>query len=158
MHDEEANDTHDTSWLLIVVGSTIASELTDRPLGYRVREAVLRWQDDCLEDDIDEAARRTPVVCTDVIYLNDAALMSLPAVCIGAPSSNAASAFHATRLPTAFVMDGLMRVQLDPEYIDTTAVLWGVHANANLSVVDLFIERFLPDFLAHLHHLRTDVA
>ena len=156
--------THDgftpdpAKYLLIVVGSTLRCELTDRPLGYRLRESILRWQDDALEDEIDEAARRTPVVVTDVIYLNDSGLMSMPAICIGAPTSNAASAYHASRLPTAFVMEDVMRVQLDPEFIDAKAALWGVDGSSTISAVDLFAERYLPDFLAHLHHLPTDAA
>ena len=144
--------------LLIVVGSTLRCELRDRPLGYRLREAVLRWQDESLEDEIDEEARRVPVVVTDVLYMNDSTLMSMPAICIGSPNSNAASAFHASRLPTAFVMEDVMRVQLDPEYIDAKAVLWGVDGTSNLSAVDLFVERYLPPFLAHLHHYADDGA
>ncbi|MEM7229208.1 MAG: hypothetical protein AAF432_10380 [Planctomycetota bacterium] len=144
--------------LLIVVGASLTCEMEDRPLGYRLREAILRWQDDHLEAGIDDGSRRTPAVLTDLWYLNTTDLMMEPALCVGEPSSNAATAFHASKLPTAFVMEEVMRVQLDPEYIDTTACIWGVNHAATVSAVDLFIERYLPPYLAHLHHLPTDVG
>src|SRR4051794_33570264 len=36
--------------LLIVVGAHLQAEISDRPLAYRLREAVLRWQDEHADD------------------------------------------------------------------------------------------------------------
>src|SRR5262245_43553297 len=89
--------------LLIVVGAHLRAEFTDRPLAYRLREAVLRWQDQSLGED--DAPPLRPVVCSDVWYLNAAELAARPVISIGDPQVNAASAMLATRMPTAFVIE-----------------------------------------------------
>jgi hypothetical protein len=134
------------SLLLIVVGSHLHAELHDRPMAYRLREGILRVQDRC------EAAgeldvRLVPLVCTDVWYLNSADLQARPAIAIGDPGVNAASAYLSTRLPTAFVIEKTLRVHADTETIDLRACLWGVTPAATASAVDLFVERYLNEFI-----------
>jgi len=136
-----------TELLLIVVGASLESEQTLRPLGYRLREQVLRWQDERRPQTIDDLPRLHPVVCTDLWYLNDDGLREKPVIAVGDPSTNAATAALATRLPTAFVIEHTLRVHLDPEFIDLQACLWGVNPSATASAVDLFVERYLDDFL-----------
>jgi hypothetical protein len=50
-------------------------------------------------------------------------------------------------LPTAFVIENTLRVHLDPEMIQLQACAWGVSASATASAVDLFVERYLDQFL-----------
>lgn len=130
--------------VLIVVGADLRAEMSDRPLAYRLREAVLRWRDG-VEDDA--AAIIQPVVCTDLWYVNNAALMQRPTLSVGDPSMNAATAYLATKIPVAFVIQETLKVHLDPEWIDLRACLWGVNVSATAAAVDLFAERYLDAFL-----------
>ena len=132
----------DTAVLLpIVVGARLEAELVDRPLAYRLADAIRLRQ----SSDDDEAL--VPLVCTDLWYLNDADLQARPTVTIGEPDVNAATAFLARRLPTAFVIEGSLRIQLDLELLDLRACLWGKDARATASCHDLFVERYLEDFV-----------
>lgn len=130
--------------LLIVVGAHLQAERSDRPLAYRLRERILRWQD---EHGSEIGAPIEPIVCTDVWYLNNDDLLRAPAIALGRPGVNAATAYLASRLPLAFVIDDTLQVQLDQEFIDRRACLWGVDAQSSVSAVDLFCERYLKDFL-----------
>jgi hypothetical protein len=132
--------------LLIVVGAGIRAELTHRMLGYRLREQILRWQDERPGQDA-----LLPIVCTDLWYLNEPGALARPAVAIGDPETNAATAYLANRLPTAFVIDATLRIQLDLEFIDLHGCLWGVSHAASASAVDVFIERHLGRFLEAVH-------
>lgn len=127
--------------LPIVVGARLEAELIDRPLAYRLAQAMrLRQQDD-------DGQGLSPVVCTDLWYLNDNDLQARPAVTIGEPDVNAATACLARRLPTAFVIEGSLRIQLDLELLDLRACLWGADASAMATCLDLFVDRYLDDFL-----------
>ncbi len=135
--------------LLIVVGAHLRAERFDRPLAYRLRERILRWQDAQRQQRKANgaAALIEPLVCTDLWYLNARELHSRPTIAIGDPSSNAAVAYFSTRLPTAFVIENTLRVHLDPEFIDCQACLWGATTGATASAIDVFIERYLDAFL-----------
>ena len=134
--------------LMIVVGAHLEAELTDRPLGYRLQNDVVRWQ-----QETPEARPLAPVVCSDLWYLNARQLMLRPTISVGRPEHNAVSAYFANRLPTALVIDRSLQVQLDPEYITLQACVWGVDEPATRSGVDLFVERYLEPFLRSAHGL-----
>jgi hypothetical protein len=128
--------------LPIVVGAHLRAEVHDRPLGETVREAVRSWQ----------AAHRdatplTPLVCTDLWYLNAPDLMLRPTIAIGDPAFNAAAAFFANRLPTTLVVEEGYQVQLDPEFVTLQVCLWGVSDASNRAAVSVFLERYLDPFL-----------
>jgi hypothetical protein len=137
--------------LLIVVGAHPDAERSHRPLAYRLRERILRWIDDELGDEANDA--RMPLVLTDLWYLNARELQPAPIISIGGAEVNAATAFLATRLPTAFIIDGAFRVQLDPEFVESRSCIWGSTAGATASGIDLFVERYLDDFLRAAHDL-----
>jgi len=134
--------------LLIVVGAHLEAELTDRPLGYRVQDDVVRWQ-----RKNPEALPLAPMVCTDLWYLNASELMLRPTISVGRPEHNAVSAYFANRLPTALVIDRSLQVQLDPEFVTLQACVWGVDGPATSSGVDLFVQRYLEPFLRSAHGL-----
>ncbi len=130
--------------ILIVVGAHLQAELADRPLAYRLRDAITRWV----------AGREqglTPVVCTDLWYLNASELMARPTISLGRPGLNALSPYFANRLPTVLVIDESLQVQLDPEFARLQACIWGVDEQATASGLDLFEERYLADFLENAH-------
>lgn len=130
---------------LIVVGSSIEAERRDRPLAYRFREQVLDRLDVRRRDG--EADALTPLVCSDLWYLNAREADGRPAIALGAPNTNAATALFSNRVPTAFVVEQRLRVHVDVEFIDLRAAIWGVNAAATASAIDLFAERYLGDFL-----------
>lgn len=144
--------------LLIIVGSSIAAEVCDRPLAYRLRESVAgRLATDATRQATSEVAGSNvshshvqPIVCTDLWYLNDRELDALPVIAVGDPSRNAATAMLCAKLPTALVIERSFRVHLDPEFVEERprAALWGTDPAATEAAIDAFVERYLPAFLA----------
>lgn len=134
--------------LPIVVGAHLDAELSDRALAYRLRGAIMEWQRGHAAD-----RRLHPVVLTDLWYLNARELRVQPTVCIGGPEINAATAFHAARLPTALLVDDAYRIQLDPEGVETNACLWGTDPARTGEAVACFEERYLGEYLENAHLL-----
>jgi hypothetical protein len=130
--------------LPIVIGAHPNAELEHRPLGYRLSQVVAERAAAIFED----SNAIVPLVCSDLWYLNDRALLERPTIAIGDPSMNAATAFFSNRVPTAFVVDGIMRLHVDPELIDLHACLWGIDRDSTASAVETFIERYLDEFMA----------
>ncbi len=153
-HYLEAETGPDTdTLLLVVVGAHLRAELTDRPLAYMLVDQIEAWQQRHVEAD-----RLAPLVCSDMWYLNAAELLSRPTICLGRPGVNAASAFFANRLPTAFVLEETFQVQLDLEFITMQACVWGVNAAATASGVELFEDRYLDSFLRAAHGMPAQPA
>ena len=153
-HYLEAEIGPDTdTLLLVVVGAHLRAELSDRPLAYMLVERIEAWQRQHVEAD-----RLAPLVCSDLWYLNAAELLSRPTICLGRPGVNAASAFFANRLPTAFVLEETFQVQLDLEFITMQACVWGVNAAATASGVELFEDRYLDSFLRAAHGMPAQPA
>lgn len=149
-------DPEPTRVMPIVVGAHLRAEIHDRPLGRRLRREIRRWSRRTLEatgDPEPGAARLQPVVLTDLWFLNAGALMAQPAIAIGHPAVNAASAYYASRLPAALVVEGSLQIQLDPELGDLHACIWGVGETATAAAVDLFVTRYLHRFLRAAHDL-----
>ncbi len=139
----------DASRLLpIVVGAHPRSEAADRPLGNRLVAAIRQWQRHAITE---EADRLIPMVMTDLWFLNDQELLLQPAIAIGEPGTNAASAYYGTRLPKAYVVDGSLQVFADLEFLEPSVTLWGVDASATRTALDWFISRHLGNFLESVH-------
>lgn len=137
--------------LLLVVGAHLEAELSDRPLAYRLRDHILAWQEAA-----EEACDLLPVVCTDLWYLNNDELRRRPAIAIGRPEVNAATAYLAGRLPTAFVAEERFRIQLDPELLDLDVCIWGAAPRDTSASLDLFVDRYLHEYLKTAHRLAAD--
>ncbi|HVU64505.1 MAG TPA: hypothetical protein VHC70_11055 [Phycisphaerales bacterium] len=143
MSDHE-NHIDSDSLLLIVVGAHPRAEMTDRPIAYRLRERMASW----LLDKFPEGdPPLTPMVLTDLWYLNDAALRRSPSVSIGSPGVNAFSAYLGDKLPSAFVVDDRLMVQMDLDFSELVACCWGVDTETTGHAVDAFTDRYLEDFL-----------
>lgn len=130
----------------MVVGAHLRAEVAHRPLGYGLCEAIGRWQGGS-----PDAEPLSPILCTDLWYLNDQALMLQPTIAIGGPELNAVTAYLANRLPTALVIEGSLQVQLDPELVTLQACVWGADDQATAQGVALFTERYLEAFLSAAH-------
>jgi hypothetical protein len=133
--------------LLIVVGAHPRAEQHDRAVGYRLRQVILdrllaySGQDDA------EMLPFTPLVMSDVWYLNDPSLRSCPTICVGAPGVNALSAYLGDKLPSVFVIDDVLMVQLDLDLADLIACCWGSSPESTLAATDAFCEKYLDEFL-----------
>lgn len=131
-HETNPNDPDLGDLVPIVVGAHVLAELGDRPPAYRLRDLLA----DLLPGSL------TPVVVTDVWYLNSDWLRTRPTISLGAPARNALTAHLADRVPSAFVADDRFMVQLDVELADLTACCWGVDDGATAMAVDLFVEKY----------------
>lgn len=136
--------------LLVVVGAHLRAEVADRPLADRMVRQIRAWQRHSL-DDLDEPLM--PLVCTDMWYLNESSLLERPAIVIGEPGVNAASAFYATRLPQAIVVDNAWEIRMDPECIDLRVALWGEGPAQTEKATDEFAKRCLDRYLTAVHFL-----
>ena len=142
--------------LLIVVGAHIRAEVSDRPLGDRLRDIIANWLDEHLDEPDDQPVQ--PVVCTDLWYLNHKELHQRPVIAIGTPELNAATAFFGSRLPRAYVIDDTLCVHADLEFLDMRVCMWGVTNAATVSAVDLFAERYLDGYLRAAHDMPAERA
>jgi len=134
-----SNAAIDTDRLLpIVIGAHLAAEREHRPIGYRLCEMIERRNvDDGLE----------PIVCSDIWYMNQRDLMQRPTIAIGGPGVNAATAWIANRVPTAFVLEGMFQVAHDVGLSRMQAAAWGRDLPATEAAVACFIDRYLERFL-----------
>ncbi len=130
--------------LLIVVGAHLRAEVADRPLAYQLCDSVDNW----LEKQAGGLnVLVTPIVCSDVWYVNQESLQGRPTISIGGPGVNALSAYYANKLKSALVHDNHKVIQLDPEFVDLRASIWGMDHKLTVEALDLFVDRYLDDYL-----------
>ena len=122
----------------IVVGADLDAERLDRPIAVRLAQAMAAPA---------AVLELEPIVVVDLWYLNQPAARVRPTIAIGPPERNAATAFFATRLPTAMVVEGHYRIHLDPEGITPHACAWGVTPEANAEAAETLARRFLTELL-----------
>jgi len=132
--------------VLIVTGAHLRAESGDRPLAYRLRESMLDWRDRNTDDD----PPFDVLVVSDVWYLNNEELQSLPVISIGGPGVNALSANLGDQIPSAFVIENDLIVQVDLDFHDFRAVCWGMDHEATIRAVDAFTERYLESYLTEV--------
>jgi len=141
--------------LLIVVGAHLIAELSDRPCAYQLAQQIVDWQQEHLEQD---EPRMSPIVCSDMWYINSTQLMARPTICLGRPGVNAASAYFANRLPIAFVIEHSFQVQLDVEFLDMQVCIWGIDSASTSSALEIFRTRYFDSFLRAAHDLPAQPA
>lgn len=125
--------------LPIVVGAHLSAEVHDRPLAAIVRDEIAGR--------LSAPDPLVPIVCSDLWYLNTAPLRTQPTIAIGTPEQNAATAFFAGRIPTAFMVEESFRIQLDPELLDLRTCVWGQTPRQTAAAIEAFIDRYLDSFL-----------
>lgn len=139
--------------LLIVTGAHLRSEVGDRPMAYALRERIMRWLVERFgppetDDDIPPANHPfDPIVCSDVWWLNNDDLRRRPTICIGGPGVNALSAYLADKVPSAFVIENRLLVQVDLDFDDLVACCWGMDHEQTKSAVAAFADKYLDSFL-----------
>lgn len=140
----------DTDRLIcIVVGVQLRAELGDRPLAYRVERELRARLDAVLGKPPEgERPRLSPVVLSDVYYLNSDELQTRPAISIGGPGMNALSASLVDQLPTAVAVEDTLVIQMDLDMDDVRCAVWGMDHLDTVRAVDLFVSKYLDAFVA----------
>jgi hypothetical protein len=133
----------------VVVGIQLNAELGDRPLAYRIEsELRTRLTARLGKPDPGQPPRLSPVVITDVYYLNDAPAQLRPAISVGGPGVNALSALLTDKLPTPVAIEDTLVVQMDLDFKDVRCAVWGMTHLDTVRAVDLFIAKgYLDLFL-----------
>lgn len=107
---------------------------------------MLDWRDRNADDDV----AFDVLVVSDVWYLNNEELQALPVVSVGGPGVNALTANLGDRIPSAFVIENDLIVQVDLDFHDLRAVCWGMDHEATARSVDAFLERYLEGYLTEV--------
>ena len=126
--------------LPVVVGAHLIAEANHRSIAAHLRDA-------CAHALAEINPGVTPLLCTDLWYLNNDELRVRPTISVGSPGLNALTAFLADKLPTAFAVDGVLAIQYDAEFTDLACAVWGVDTPSTAKAVGLFIEGHLGDVL-----------
>ncbi|MGB0768420.1 MAG: hypothetical protein ACPGYV_12010 [Phycisphaeraceae bacterium] len=139
--------------VLIVVGSHLRAEERDRPLAYGLRSRIEHWREQHA-DQLDVPL--TPLVCTDLWYLNHADLQRRPTICLGGPGVNALQAINANqsgdpeqadeeRGPEA--LEPRVTIVIDPDFTHLRVGIWGTDTELTGKGVQLFEDRYLDAYL-----------
>ena len=133
----------------IVTGVQLNAELGDRPLAYRVEKEVRKVLRRVLGPKPKGGPPRlSPVVVSDVFYLNSDAVAGRPAISIGGPGMNALSALLVNELPTAAAIQDVLIVQMDLEFHDRRCAVWGMNHLDTVRAVELFLSKgYLETFV-----------
>ena len=135
--------------ILIVTGSNLKAETMDRPLAYRLKEAI--------DETGDPATGHVGVVISDIWYLNTESLHERPAISVGGPGVNALSQYLWRRIPRALVVDGVLIIQQDVAYEDLRASIWGMDHETTIEAVETYITRgYLADFILAAWNVEFD--
>jgi hypothetical protein len=129
--------------VVIVVGAHLRAEQADRPLAYKVVEEIEHWKrrhDDLLGVEIE------PIVCCDLWFLNTESIRQLPTICIGGPGVNALSSYLAQHLEQESLNADVL-IQVDPDFTDLQACIWGNDHELTAHGVQVFIDRYLDGYL-----------
>lgn len=147
-------DVDECNAVMIVVGSHLRAEERDRTLAYGLRARIEHWREMHAEQ-LDVPL--TPLVCTDLWYLNHADLQRRPTICLGGPGVNALQAINANqsadeaseqgeeRPPEA--LEPRVTIMIDPDYTHLRVGIWGTDTELTEKGIQLFEERYLDDYL-----------
>ena len=139
--------THSQRTLSLVVGSHPNAERDDRPTIYRLQKEIERAIQELATQDGDASLQMRSQILTDLWFLNDASLVANPAIAVGTAETNAAVAHFALRLPQAMVVDGGFEILLDRTAGDYRVCLRGIDAKSTAAAVDVFVEKFLAEWI-----------
>jgi hypothetical protein len=140
----------DTDRLIaIVTGIQLTAELGDRPLAYRVEQAVRDHLAAALpRAGPGEPPRLAPAVVSDVYYLNNEEMQARPTISIGGPGMNALSAMLVKELPTAVAIENTLVIQMDLDMDDQRCAVWGMNHLDTVRAVETFLAKgYLDAFL-----------
>ena len=136
-------DEHADNMVLVVTGASLRAETMDRPLAYRVKDAV--------DERIADLEDWQCAVISDIWYLNNEAFGDQPTISVGGPGVKALSAYLYERLPSALAIDNVFVIQMDLQHDDHRCAVWGMDHDTTVEAIDTFIEKgHLDRFLSCL--------
>lgn len=134
--------------LFIVTGISLTAEVGDRPLAYLVEREIRERLGKLLPaPGPGEPPVLSPVVVSDVLYLNDEALHSRPTISVGGPGVNMLSGTLTEKVPMAVAIENVLVVQMDVEFDDERVSIWGMTHLDTVRAVDLFVSKYLDAYL-----------
>ncbi len=119
--------------IFIVAGATLRAEEMDRPLAYKLKQAI--------EGQLGENAAWHVTVLSDIWYLNNEHFHSLPTISVGGPGVNALSANLFDLVPVVLEIDHVLRIQMDLTHEDRRCAIWGMDHESTVEAVDTFVQR-----------------
>jgi hypothetical protein len=128
-----SEDEYSDNTVFIVTGASLRAETMDRPLGYRLKDAV-----DMRLIDVDDWHC---IVISDVWYLNNEGFSDNPTISIGGPGVNGLSAYLYERLPTALGIDNVLLIQMDLSFKDRRCAVWGMDHEMTVEAVETFLDK-----------------
>lgn len=150
-------DVDETNAVLIVVGSHLRAEECDRPLAYGLKTRIEHWRDMHAEQ---LGVPLTPLVCTDLWYLNHTDLQRRPTICLGGPGVNALQAINANQSdegepggadPDPEVepsgAEPRVTIIIDPDFMHLRVGVWGTDTELTEKGLQLFCDRYLDAYL-----------
>lgn len=136
---------------LIVTGSTLRAEEVDRPLAYYLKQRV----EQALER-LELARPFQVLVIADFRWIHDESLHELPTISLGGPGVNALAQNWLEEIPLSLAVDEQYFIQMDAEFEEPRASIWGMDNPTTQIGVAVFIDRFLPRLLDHVATLASD--
>ena len=140
---------HPLRVLLIVTGSTLRAEEMDRPLAYYLKQRIEQALAEVIAAGRDGLEGYVVRVVADFRWIHDDPLQNLPTISLGGPGVNALSAYLGDKLPGVFTVQNVLTVQMDLEFIELVASVWGMDHATTVSACDAFVERYLDAFMRH---------
>lgn len=143
-------DVVESNAVMIVVGSHLRAEECDRPLGYMLKRRIEAWRK---RHAAVLTVPLTPIVCSDLWYLNHTILQQRPTVCIGGPGVNTYAAISIQQVdeerPEELSQRDEPRISLmiDPDFTHLQVGIWGTNHELTAKGVELFCDRYLEGYL-----------
>ena len=138
--------------LLIVTGSSLRAEEMDRPLGYYLKQRIEQSLNDATATGHQGLEDYIVRVVADFRWIHDEPLQTLPTISLGGPGVNALAHRWLEDVPVSLAFSERYFIQMDPDLSEPRASIWGMDNATTQIAVSVFIDRFLPRFLA-LHHM-----
>jgi len=128
--------------ILIVVGVDIKPEEVDRPLAYRLKEAI---ESSSL---FGNHPFRKCIVISDALYKHDKIIQVCPTIAIGGPGVNSVANDLIQTLPVYLSKNNTYFIQMEKGFADPKVSIWGMNRKATDEAVEMFIANgILDDFL-----------
>lgn len=140
-------DVDETNAVMIVVGSHLRAEERDRTLAYGLKARIEHWRDRHA-DQLDVPL--TPMVCSDLLYLNHPELQKRPTICLGGPGVNALAALNVNTSDAAPEPDPgepKVTIMIDPDFTHLRVGIWGTDTKLTEKGIQLFADRYLDSYL-----------
>jgi hypothetical protein len=143
--------------LFIVTGVSLTAEVGDRPLAYLVEREIRQRLTRLLPATPDgQPPVLSPVVVSDVFYLNNESIQSRPTISVGGPGVNMLAGTLVEKVPMAVAVENVLVVQMDVAFSDLRASIWGMTHVDTIRAVDLFVTKYLDDYLEAIIAKATD--